>query len=187
MTDAYYLMSSLRMKHALPYLLNKLLASGVWPSDPKTAMAQNIRSLVPPDRVRRFAAEEDRIHLSAPPFRTIADHVKSASPIVVDKFWNVLGGWIKSFRKRRLFSATLVWGRTHQSSSTTPVIRRTHPCSAFATVPMAIQIGCMVRTVSPNLWTFSGSWVPSSNKSFFEPRRARSPRKLSFCRHFSVC
>jgi hypothetical protein len=79
------------LKFALPASLNELLASGIWPNDAKTAMGQNLRSVVAAERVRRFAAEEDQIYLHSPPFRTIADEVASASPIVVDEFWKVFG------------------------------------------------------------------------------------------------
>ncbi|MGD0464234.1 MAG: hypothetical protein ABSB74_17260 [Tepidisphaeraceae bacterium] len=69
------------MEHAVPSLLKELLAAGKWPTDAKTAMAQNLRCLVTPERVHRFAAEEDRIYLMAPPFRTIAVEVASADEV----------------------------------------------------------------------------------------------------------
>jgi hypothetical protein len=83
-------MSSFPVRHAIPSLLNELLASGVWPADAKAAWVQEFRSLVALERVRRFAPEEDRIYLSAPPFRTIADELESAPPSVVGGFWKKL-------------------------------------------------------------------------------------------------
>jgi hypothetical protein len=79
------------MYFSLPTRLNDLLASGIWPGNESIATAQNIRSLIPPDRVRQFAPEEDRIYLQAPPFRTIADEVANSTEAVKSKYWNTFG------------------------------------------------------------------------------------------------
>ena len=75
----------------IPALLDQLLSSGKWPTDAQKAMAQNLRPLASPDRVRLFAPEEDLIYLNAPPFRTIADEMRAASAIVVNEFWKRFG------------------------------------------------------------------------------------------------
>lgn len=79
------------MEFALPNLLTELLSNGIWPPDGNAAMAQNLRSLVPPDRVRLFAVEEDVIFFNFPPFRTIADDLAAASPVVIEGFWAPYG------------------------------------------------------------------------------------------------
>jgi hypothetical protein len=57
----------------LPDGLNRLLASGVWPSAAGPEMIQQeSRRIVSPDRVGRFAAEETEIRLQRPPFYTLA-------------------------------------------------------------------------------------------------------------------
>jgi hypothetical protein len=76
---------------AVPPLLDELLSTGKWPADPQKAMAQNLRPLVSQDRVRRFAPEQELIYLNAPPFRTVADEMRSASVNVVNEFWRRLG------------------------------------------------------------------------------------------------
>jgi hypothetical protein len=76
------------MQFVIPDLLTQLLADGIWPSDSKAEMSQNLRSLVPPDRVRLFAADEDTICFQAPPFRTIAHYVASGRSA---DFWPKFG------------------------------------------------------------------------------------------------
>ena len=71
----------------IPPLLDALLSSGKWPTNAQQGMAQNLRPLASPDRVRRFAPEEELIYLNAPPFRTIADELQAASAVVVNEFW----------------------------------------------------------------------------------------------------
>jgi hypothetical protein len=74
----------------LPDGLNRLLASGVWPSAAGPAMTeQESRRIVSPDRVGRFAAEETRICLHPPPFYTIAQ-LRGASGGAAD-FWERFG------------------------------------------------------------------------------------------------
>jgi hypothetical protein len=75
---------------AIPPLLEELLSSGRWPNDPRIGISQNLRPLAPPERVRRFAPEEEFIYLNSPPFRTIADEMRLASLVVVDEFWKRL-------------------------------------------------------------------------------------------------
>lgn len=58
----------------LPDTLARLLATGVWPSAAGPTMnEQQFQPIVAPERVRRFAAEENLICLERPPFRTIAE------------------------------------------------------------------------------------------------------------------
>jgi hypothetical protein len=57
----------------LPPGLDRLIATGVWPSAAGPSMiAQDLHPLISADRVRRFAADESRICLEPPPFITIA-------------------------------------------------------------------------------------------------------------------
>jgi hypothetical protein len=75
----------------IPTLLCELVAAGVWPAEGSAVWAQYQRPLASPERVRKFAAEEKEIHLSSPPFHTIADEVASASVVVVNEFWKRYG------------------------------------------------------------------------------------------------
>jgi len=70
------------MTLAVPGLLETLIASGRWPRNGQEANAQNLKSLVSPQRVRSLAAEESTIYLLPPPFRT----VREAS--IQNNFWN---------------------------------------------------------------------------------------------------
>jgi hypothetical protein len=79
------------MELAIPTLLTDLIAAGVWPADSQSAMRQNLRSLVPPERVRRFAPEEDKIYLQAPPFITVAREVAASSAVVLRDYWERFG------------------------------------------------------------------------------------------------
>jgi hypothetical protein len=79
------------MRYAIPTIICDLIASGIWPKDAKSAMAQNLQPLVSRERLRRFAPDEDHLYLYAPPFRTIADEVASSSPVVAERFWKALG------------------------------------------------------------------------------------------------
>src|SRR5690349_12838208 len=57
----------------LPAQLTRLIASGIWPSAKGPSMnEQQLRPLIPPERVRRFAPNETLICLAMPPFATIA-------------------------------------------------------------------------------------------------------------------
>jgi len=66
----------------IPPLLEELVASRRWPGDPNEAQAQNLKPLVPPERVRRLAAEENNIYLFAPPFYTVRQRSSD------NDFWN---------------------------------------------------------------------------------------------------
>lgn len=76
------------MEFRIPDLLTELISKGIWPGDGKSAMSQNLRSLVAPERVRLFAAEEKIIYLQPPPFHTIADEVARYGP---GDFWRRFG------------------------------------------------------------------------------------------------
>jgi len=78
------------MELVVPCLLQELIANGIWPADARTAMAQNLRPLVPPDNVHRFAQAENEIHLNPPPFQTVADYMREPSPPVLE-FWHEYG------------------------------------------------------------------------------------------------
>lgn len=57
----------------LPELLTRLIATGVWPSAAGPSMtAQQLKPLIPAERVRRFAPQESLICLQPSPFHTIA-------------------------------------------------------------------------------------------------------------------
>jgi hypothetical protein len=57
----------------LPAGLARLIASGVWPCEKDRSMnEQQFKSLVPAERVKRFAPDETLICLAPPPFGTIA-------------------------------------------------------------------------------------------------------------------
>lgn len=71
----------------LPALLKALLAAGHWPRTREEANRQNLQPLIPAERVRLFAAEENEIHLSAPPFHTVADEDNGGSK----RFWQEYG------------------------------------------------------------------------------------------------
>ena len=77
-----------RMDFAIPDLLAQLLARGIWPADSSAGRSQNLQSLVPPDRVRLFAAEQDTIWFQPPPFRTIAHCVVAGGSA---DFWPKFG------------------------------------------------------------------------------------------------
>jgi hypothetical protein len=56
---------------AVPRLLNELVAVGRWPRDTKEAMAQNLKSLAPLERIQLLAPEEQWLYLLPPPFCTV--------------------------------------------------------------------------------------------------------------------
>ena len=66
---------------AVPRLLDELVAAGRWPRDSKESLAQNLKSLAPPERIRALAPEEDWLYLLPPPFSTIR-HRSEGNP-----FW----------------------------------------------------------------------------------------------------
>jgi hypothetical protein len=65
----------------IPKRLLALISSGLWPRTEEEAMRQNIRSLIPKERVQLFAPKENRIYLLSPPFRTVATRMTQ------NKFW----------------------------------------------------------------------------------------------------
>jgi hypothetical protein len=66
---------------AVPRLLDELVAAGRWPRDSKESLAQNLKPLATPDRIRALAPEEDWLYLLPPPFYTVRQ--KSAG----NPFW----------------------------------------------------------------------------------------------------
>jgi hypothetical protein len=73
----------------LPPGLARLIEAGVWPSASGPSMiAQELRPIVRPERVRRFAEDESLICLWPPPFSTIAQ--KRAAGGAGD-FWERFG------------------------------------------------------------------------------------------------
>ena len=73
----------------LPDGLNRLLASGVWPSADGPPMTQRGHPVIPADRVRRFAPDESEICLHRPPFHTIAEERAGGG---AGDFWKRFGG-----------------------------------------------------------------------------------------------
>jgi hypothetical protein len=54
----------------IPSLLEDLIAAGRWPRTAREQLAQNLRPLVSPERVKRLVPDERGIiYLAAPPFR----------------------------------------------------------------------------------------------------------------------
>lgn len=65
----------------LPEELEALITSGFWPNA-NNANRQNLESLVPEDRVRAFAPEEERIWFDPPPFGLVTDLIARG-----ENFW----------------------------------------------------------------------------------------------------
>lgn len=76
------------MTFELPAQLERLIATGVWPPAGTSVNAQNLRPIVPPERVRQFADDETRIFLFPPPFETMAEEVRAST---VRGFWERYG------------------------------------------------------------------------------------------------
>jgi hypothetical protein len=55
----------------VPRLLDDLLVAGRWSRNSKEAGAQNLKFLVPPERVQALAPEEKLLYLLPPPFYTV--------------------------------------------------------------------------------------------------------------------
>jgi hypothetical protein len=73
----------------LPPGLDRLIAGGVWPTATGPSMtAQQIRPIIPPERVRCFAAEESVICLQPPPFHTLAQECAGGG---AGDFWERFG------------------------------------------------------------------------------------------------
>lgn len=71
----------------LPKRLLKLIEIGRWPRTHEEELHQNIRSLVPKERIQLFAPDETRIYLFRPPFRTIAQRMSGGE----GAFWSEWG------------------------------------------------------------------------------------------------
>lgn len=63
-----------------------LIESGLWPQTKTEALRQNIKSIVPKERIQLFAPEQDAIFLYTPPFHTVAKLVDGPG-----KFWARFG------------------------------------------------------------------------------------------------
>jgi hypothetical protein len=73
----------------LPNRLSQLIANRIWPSSEGPSMtAQQLRPLVTPELVRRFAEDESLICFQPPPFPTIED-LRSAGK--ASDFWERFG------------------------------------------------------------------------------------------------
>src|SRR5262249_41428104 len=66
----------------LPSLLNEPLASARWPRNATEAMAQDLKSRVSSERVRRLAPDEGMIYLFPQSFLAVRERTKS------EPFWN---------------------------------------------------------------------------------------------------
>ena len=74
----------------LPTRLRHIIETGRWPKTHDEEIHQNIRSLVPKERIQSFAPEQDRIYLFRPPFRTIAQRMSGAEGAFWSR-WGALG------------------------------------------------------------------------------------------------
>jgi hypothetical protein len=68
----------------VPKRLVALIESGLWPRTSAEELQQNIKSLVPKERIQLFAPEERKIYLVKPPFHTVA-RLKTRGE---EKFWS---------------------------------------------------------------------------------------------------
>jgi len=71
----------------LPKRLIALIDSGLWPRNEAEANRQNLKSLVPKERIRLFAPEEEWIYLVWPPFHTVAEKLRDAERRRDGKEW----------------------------------------------------------------------------------------------------
>jgi hypothetical protein len=74
----------------LPTRLRQIIETGRWPKTHGEEIHQNIRSLIPKERIQSFAPEQDRIYLFRPPFRTIAQRMTGAEGAFWSR-WGALG------------------------------------------------------------------------------------------------
>ncbi len=56
-----------------PPLLDSLIAAGRWPRNSVESMSQNLKPLVPPERIRALAPEKDWLYLLPPPFFSVRE------------------------------------------------------------------------------------------------------------------
>jgi hypothetical protein len=71
----------------LPKRLLKLIETGRWPRTHEEELHQNLRPLVPKERIQSFAPEQDRIYFFRPPFRNIAQRLNGKE----GAFWSQWG------------------------------------------------------------------------------------------------
>lgn len=71
---------------ALPRRLVSLIESGRWPRTESEALQQNLKSLVPKERIQLFAPEESTLYLNKPAFHTVAKVMNHPG-----KFWYRFG------------------------------------------------------------------------------------------------
>jgi hypothetical protein len=67
----------------VPDEILELIREGIWPDNKDTELNQNLSSVIPPERIKVFAPEEDRLYLYAPPFHTAQFEVDN----IQDSFW----------------------------------------------------------------------------------------------------
>jgi len=72
----------------IPRRLVALIELGIWPRNETEERKQNIKSLVPAERIHLFAADEDRIYFLSPPLRTVR---KLLSSKLHESFWRRFG------------------------------------------------------------------------------------------------
>lgn len=61
----------------LPQALTDLINNGFWPTTEQASLAQNLKCLVSPDKIRAFAPEEEWICFYRPPFGTEEQYMKN--------------------------------------------------------------------------------------------------------------
>lgn len=71
----------------LPKRLVALIDAGLWPHTAAQARRLDQNCNVPKDRIHLFAPEENQLYLAVPPFRTIAQRVRSDKA----NFWSRFG------------------------------------------------------------------------------------------------
>lgn len=72
----------------IPNRLLRLLDSGRWPRTYEEAIRQNLKSLVPRERIQLFAPEESTIFLYTPPFYTVAADIAGRQKRGHHTFWS---------------------------------------------------------------------------------------------------
>src|ERR1700730_12126852 len=72
----------------LPNRLLRLLDSGRWPRTYEEGLKQNLKSLVPKERIQLFAPEESTIYLHTPPFYTVAADIAARRKRGHHTFWS---------------------------------------------------------------------------------------------------
>lgn len=62
-------------KFPVPKEIVQLMDDGFWPRSEEAALGQNLKSLVSREIVQSFAPEEEKLYLSAPPFRSMRTEI----------------------------------------------------------------------------------------------------------------